>query len=450
MQAFVIVTFITVLSAAYLASRGWIPQPLVYLPELFGAVAAAIVVIVGTRTRFRFVDPIYWLLFGAILVLTLMGAIANHMEPGPVFAGLRIYLRAIPFFFLPAVLLFDDRQLRTQLAVLLFICLLQLPLTLDQRWATMVRGSFTGDYVFGTLMNSGQLSIFLVGATAIVIGLVLRRMISTKAVFILLLLLLLPTMLNETKVTLVAVPLMMATCFIVGAKPGERVKNTILAVVIAAVFLAAFIPIYDYFMKPKWGYGLVDFIFQEGRVEGYLDRGAKVGEYDGSSGKLGGLKIALTEVSRNPVNLVFGFGIGNVGESALGDQFTGYFFKLYNPFLETTATFVVFEFGITGLILLLLLFGKMFRDCLYVAHADSRFRSAIAIGVAGIVMTLLLGFFYHKMHENRAISILFWYLTGTVAAFRMRLAYRDSNDSPEIEAKGDAKEEQRSESLAKT
>jgi hypothetical protein len=314
----------------------------------------------------------------------------------------------------------------------------------------MVRGSYTGDYVFGTLMNSGQLSIFLVGAAALVIGFFLRGMISTKRVFLLLVLLLLPTMLNETKVTLVAVPLMMSTCFIVGAKPGERLKNTILAVVVTAMFLAAFIPVYDYFMKPKWGYGLVDFIFQEGRVEGYLDRGAEVGEYDAESGKLGGLKIAITEVSRNPINLVFGFGIGNVAESALGDQFTGYYFKLSNTFLETTATFVVFEFGVTGLLLLLLLFGKMFRDCLRVAHSDNRFRSAVAIGVAGIVMTLMLGFFYHKMHENRAISILFWYLAGTVAAFRMRLAYGDDTGSRKTSPKGKVQRDQYPESLLDT
>ena len=55
-------------------------------------------------------------------------------------------------------------------------------------------------------------------------------------------------------------------------------------------------------MKPRWGYGIVDFIAMEGRLEGYLDRGSEIGEYEQRAGKLGGLRVALSEVTRDHIN----------------------------------------------------------------------------------------------------------------------------------------------------
>lgn len=422
MQAFIISAFVIVLSAGFLVDRGWAPQVLVYLPEIFGVIAAIVVIVAGTRRRFRYVRPVYWLIFGAFVVVIVCGAIGNRLEPGPIFAGLRIYLRALPFFFLPAVLNIEVRQLRVQLLILLALSLLQLPIAAEQRWTTWARGAYSGDFTFGTLMNSGHLSLYLISAASVLAGFFLRKRIAPLKFCALLLLLLIPTMLNETKITLVAVPMALVTCFIVGAKPGEKVKNAYLAVIITTGFFAVFIPVYDYFMKPHWGYGIVDFVLMEGRLEGYLDRGAQVGQYGGESGKLGGFKVAVTEVSRDPVSLVFGYGIGNVSDSALGEQFTGEHFRLYETFLESSAILVVFEFGLAGFALLMFLYWKIFKDCVSVAHNDDGIMGALAIGWAGVVITMLLGVFYDNNHENRALSILFWYLSGTIAAYRMRYA----------------------------
>ena len=59
---------------------------------------------------------------------------------------------------------------------------------------------------------------------------------------------------NETKVTLFLVPVALFTCFLVGSKPGTRVKNVVVAAMVAVSFVAVFIPVYDHYMEPRWGY----------------------------------------------------------------------------------------------------------------------------------------------------------------------------------------------------
>ena len=58
----------------------------------------------GTRNRFRLVQSKYWIIFAAFSVIILFGIINNPPGSGPVLSGMRFYLRAIPLFFLPAVL----------------------------------------------------------------------------------------------------------------------------------------------------------------------------------------------------------------------------------------------------------------------------------------------------------------------------------------------------------
>ena len=137
------------------------------------------------RDRTRYAEPIsvrapaYWIVFGLLAFTLAAGVIVNGVESGPIFAGLRNYLRAIPWFFVPAVFAFSDKQVRTQLRVLLAICLLQVPVAIEQRiYTTGTYYGFeavTGDWTIGTLLDSGILSIFLVAAACVVAGLTIRR-----------------------------------------------------------------------------------------------------------------------------------------------------------------------------------------------------------------------------------------------------------------------------------
>ncbi|MEX2343361.1 MAG: hypothetical protein WD647_10615 [Steroidobacteraceae bacterium] len=418
MQFVIVAMILSVMSFEYLVFIGWVPQLLAYAPEILAIAASAAVVFAGVRSRFQYVRPIYWLIFGALGLVAICGAVANLLEPGPLFAGIRTYLRALPFFFLPAVLAVKERQLRVQLLVLLALCALQLPLAWYQR-ITMPPGHLTGDRTFGTLMGSGILSLFLICVACVLTGFYLRRRIPLWLYLTLLIVILLPTALNETKATLVLLPIGLMVTFYAGSARGARLKNMLLSVIVLAGFMAIFIPIFDHFITPRWGYGIVEFFTMEGRVERHFMRGTEMGDR-ATAGRLDTIMAALSELSKDPSTLFFGFGIGNASDSALGSQFVGAYFEKFSQFPTSTLAGLLLEFGVLGLGLVLLLHLLIFADSLAVARQDHGLPGALAVGWTGTTAVIMLCFPYTELIAMPVTSFLYWYFSGLVVASRMR------------------------------
>ena len=256
---------------------------------------------------------------------------------------MRAYLRAIPLFFLPAVVLFSPRQVKAQLLLVFVFAVAQLPISLDQRLTTFARGYLSGDRTIGTLADSGFLSVFLIGVAAVLFAFFVRGRLTRLWALILLPIVLAPTMFNETKASLFLVPVALVAVVVVGATKN-RWRRFMVASMSAAVFVAAFVPIYDYFMKPRYGYGIVEFFTMEGRVENYLTRDAEVGSYE-AAGKVDAILVPLRVLSRDPSLLAFGLGIGNVSDSALGGDFSGEHFQRYGHFVQSGVSVLLWETG---------------------------------------------------------------------------------------------------------
>lgn len=420
MQALILAMIFAVLGCEYLSSIGLLPRILNYSPEILAMVATAVVVIVGVKNRFQFVRPAYWLVFGALALAATCGAVVNLLEAGPLFAGLRGYMRAIPFFFLPAVLAVGDRNVRTQMLLLLLLSAVQLPIAWDQRMSEIY---LTGDSTFGTLMDSGVLTMFMICAACVLTGFYLRKRIRTGLYLLLLLLFLAPTMLNETKVVLLMLPIGLLTTFYAGSAAGTRLKNTVLGLIVLAGFLSIFVPVYDSFMKPRWGYGLLDFMTMEGRLEGYLVGGASVGDEAGKGRRFDGTFAAVAELSKDPATMFFGFGIGNASDSALGKQFDGEYYDLFSNLPITSFTYILLEYGILGVGLVLLLHWLIFLDSIRLARqSDGGIASIIAVGWTGVTAIFVIGLLYADIIPSNALSFLYWYFSGLIVAARMRSA----------------------------
>ena len=110
-------------------------------------------ILLGTRNRFQFVRPQYWIVFGALVITIICGILVNSVDSGPVFAGIRTYLRAIPWFLVPAVYAFSNEQVAAQLRTLLVVALLQVPFAIQQRMTSIEQGKATGDFTSGTLLD---------------------------------------------------------------------------------------------------------------------------------------------------------------------------------------------------------------------------------------------------------------------------------------------------------
>jgi len=420
MQALVLALLGIATTFGYLKKVGYLPEAAPFLLDILSMFVLVLVLVRGTQSGFRYVRPVYWIIFGAVMLVIACGAIANQVAPGPIVSGLRYYVRGVPFFLLPAVYAFSEHNVMQQLRLMLAVALLQLPISINQRLQNIrVHGS-TGDTTQGTLLNSGILSVFLIAAVLVVIGLGLRNVIKARTAGLLFVILIIPTTLNETKATLLLLPLSVLIVFLAGAKPGARLKAAIVAATAVSIFLAVFVPVYDSLIETRaYGTRLGDFFTSESSVSRYVYSGAQIGKAE-NVGRLDSIIVSLQFLHEDPVRSVVGVGIGNASRSQLGEQFSGAYFGVLGPFVLTSFSMVSTELGLFGLALAWLLHWRVFVDASAISKEDRNVFAGIATGWCGVVALLTAAYFYKSLIVYDSVTTLFWYFSGLVAAERMR------------------------------
>ena len=323
----------------------------------------------------------YPLLFGAFLFHILIGVVINDVDTGPIIAGIRYYFKYFPLFLLPAVFNFTDTQIKNQLVVLLALGLIQLPVVLYQRFFEYAR-IYTGDVISGTLGISSILSIFLVCSIIILMAFFIKKRISGRTAFILGFLLFIPSTLNETKGTMILLPIGLMAVVLTSVKTKMERQKMLGVAAAFGLFAAVFFIVYDQ-VYDKWGPdsgGLVAF-FSSDRVESYLYRGVEFSpdilkQHEGTGTFLSdstGTPIKLARIDRfiapfsilgdQPTKLFFGLGIGNVSDFKYLDyqgQYAsiGRFFEIENIMLSL----LLWEVGVGGTLIYFLLFYLLFTD----------------------------------------------------------------------------------------
>jgi hypothetical protein len=428
MQAFTLATICCVTLCEFTVQRLNLPTIFRFIPELLSGVVLLYVVIAGTVDRFRLVAPKYWLVCGALAFEILCGILNNDPGPGPLISGLRLDFKAAPLFFLGAVLPMTEKRLKQQLMLVLGLALFQVPLAVYQRWVVLSTERWTGDEVRGTIMDSGVLSMFLICVALVVAGLLLKRRISLVRFAVLFLLLLFPTMINETKVTVILVPLGLLVTLIAGSEPGKRLRYAGMALSLLVVFGAIFVPIYDKMeaYNPT-GYNIVEFFSNEKTLNNYLiSNGRGHSEGVGTTHFVhrgDAIIVPFQYLAKDPVLLAFGLGLGNVSPSTSGKNFEGRYFDVFASFLKLSFTFFLLEFGVFGVLLIGLLNWMIFSDSLVVSRRDDTIAGALATGWLGVVAIFMVALFYDPFHYFASVTYLYWYFSGVVCARRMALAY---------------------------
>jgi hypothetical protein len=426
MQIFTLILIVCVMLSDFLVKTFALPPVLRFLPEAMSAVVVVYVLLAGTRDHFRLVAPKYWFTFGALAIVIVCGIVNNAAEVGPMLSGMRFYLRAVPLFFLPAVLPLSDGQLKRQLKWLLALSILQVPIAVYQRWVVQSEGRFTGDDVRGTIGDSGILSLFLICAVLVLTGMMLRGRIRPLWYWILFFMLLLPTTINETKVTVFFLPAGMLVTLFVAAERGKRLKYFAMACAALVVTGALFVPIYNYTQEHNP-------YKNERDITALLTNQKALGKYLSSDvGGVGTTKdvrrgdaivVPFQFLAHDPATLMFGLGMGAVSPSNFGKNFEGAYYLLFKKFLILSFTFFLLEFGILGLLLIGLLFWMVYFDTLKVVREDRTTLGALAAGWSGVVAIFAIDVIYTIFHEFASVTYLYWYLSGVICARCVSLAY---------------------------
>lgn len=427
MKLFLMLIMCCVITSDFMILTFDLPPLLRFIPDMLSCVVIVYVFIFGTRDRFQLVAPKYWLLFAALALVIVCGIVNSGTGSGSIITGMRFYFRALPMFFLPAVMRVTDAQLKTQLKLLLGLALLQLPVAGYQRWIIYSAGRYSGDDVRGTLLDSGILSMFLISAALVLVGLLLKRRIGKLKFTILFFLLLLPTTINETKVTVIFLPLGLLVTLLLGAEPGKRLRYAGLTLVALIGFAAIFIPVYDMLEEHNhYKVKLVDFFTDEQVLNKYLttqgrNRGTGIGGTK-LSGRGDAILVPIAYLARDPVNLAFGLGLGNVSPSNLGKNFEGAYFRLFRSVLVSSFPYFILELGLFGVILISVMYLMIFADTLVVARQDPGLVGALAAGWTGVIAIFFLGIIYNVFYQFPSLAYLYWYFAGIICARRVELS----------------------------
>src|SRR6267154_246386 len=119
MHTLVILIMISITLLDFVAANTGAPAILKFVPEMLSVVVTLYVLFEGVRKRFPNVALKYWLVFGGMTFIIVCGILANDVGTGPILAGIRSYVRAVPMFLLPAVCDFTDKQKMQQMKLLL-------------------------------------------------------------------------------------------------------------------------------------------------------------------------------------------------------------------------------------------------------------------------------------------------------------------------------------------
>ena len=398
-----------------------IPRFATWMPEILAMITCLIVVLRFAVQKNLVIHKKYICLIVLYLTIIFIGIILNTTPVGSIIVGMRAYLKHLPFFLLPAVYDFSDKQFKGQLQFILPLLLLQCPLAVYQR-LFQYRGVLSGDVVTGTLDVSSALSITMICSIAVIFALYLNKKIGFKFFFITACCLFLPTTLNETKGTLFLLPiaLILPAFFFQGKGMSTKIKSFFIMALIGVLFFSAFVPIYDHFIKPTRAPDLLDFFQKEGKMKRYLYKGieARPGE-DVCRGDA--IVLAYKNLSQDSLTFTFGLGMGNVMPSYFESSLGKHTDKLQYGAPMLAVTYLFWELGLLGLIVYVTFFFFLFGDALLLKKSDDIFGS-FALGWSAVVAIMCLSLVYKNMIVYNLINFMFWYFSGIVAAraFRVR------------------------------
>lgn len=392
-----------------------IPRELTWLPELLVVWTSIVALFHFAFVKKKYLRPMYLVLIFLYVISAFLGALLNNLSIGEIIVGVRRFFTFIPLFILPFYYEFSAEQFRRILNFVLFLMIIQVPIALWQRFIQF-RGVLTGDVVTGTLDVSSALSLCMVSSISILFGLYIKKKISRKLFILYSVLLFIPTTINETKSTLLFIPIVFITPVIVLIKNegAKQLKRLISVFLIITISLCIFIPIYDYLIRDRWGYGILTFLTMENRLEDYL--------YQGSEGESGDyiargdiLSLSYKNLKKDVGNLFFGLGIGAVSKSYLSVLKNSEHEASKYGATELGFSNIFWELGINGLFFYLTLQIMIIKDCLYLSQYDNIFGD-FAIGWISVLTILFIGLFYKNTILFSFINMMSWLFSGILVS----------------------------------
>jgi hypothetical protein len=318
---------------------------------------------------------------------------------------------------------FEEEKIKKILFLLISLCFFQIPVTLFQRFIQYPH-LHSGDLVAGTVGGSGVVSLILVSGVIVLYGFFLEKYINLSKLLIISVGLLIPTTINETKITFIILPVGLIFSTIIYKEKNFflKFKRLIGWSVFTMVFFVIFIFIYNHYYGIRGN--LLDHFAAEVEGRGYLYMGEEKAEKKIESekriGRVDAIIIAFKAISQDLGQLFFGVGVGNALSSKLKFlEKPNYGFEKFWPD-STTISNILWELGFLGIISNLLLLFFILRDAMLMRF-QKNFLGAFCLGWCGVVFIMVINMFYVNIFYTDPLSLTFWFLSGIVASKRKAL-----------------------------
>jgi hypothetical protein len=391
-----------------------IPKKLTYILDLFPIGIFIYLLLCFAIVKKTIIPKKYVIVFIFYVIVLAIGLIINGTNPIGIIVGSRFYLKQLPLFLLPFVLFFTKKELANQLKVILIFVLIQTPIALYQR-IFKYSGVLTGDVITGTTGSSTTLTIIVLFSLTYLYALKLNDEINIKTYIVLSLWIFIAATINETKVTFLLTPfLFMFTSYLKKEVTWSyKIKRIAAGVLIVMLAITIFVPIYDYFMKPRTGFGIVDFFLKkDNELTKYMYKGTTERE---RIRRGDALYISIKEQSKDIGRILFGLGMANVVESGIYKMNQKQKKRLeYRPEMLAITT-LIWELGICGSIMHLLMFILIFYDSKKLKNSNHDGR-VLGLCWCTVTVMMIMFLFYTNYLRIAMVNYIYWYLSGVVVS----------------------------------
>ena len=420
------------------------------MPDGLSAIAVVMVIAQLTWGSRLSLPPRYVLLFTLFVLVVIVGWIVNSVSPGTTIAGTRFYFRYVPFFLLPMVFRFTDDDIKRIFGYLIKFFALQILVVSVQKFVL----GYPPDQVSGTVLVGSTLSFLLISGVCIALAAYLRNLLTLKWFLVLALALFYPTTVNETKATLILLPIGCIAVVLAGAgsKSGsETLKLLVKTGAFVSVLVVGFFVMYSLTLESEFGVdedgkagrNLVEFFTDPGRTLNYLytgeaslvDSEAILNRKDtkvfgqtvdpniveSRTRRLDSVALPYFILRDRAVWLTLGLGAANTADFSV-DFLNGQYTQIWDTVgSELTITTVLLETGFLGLLLFVIFLLMLMRDGMKVAKiSESGIQGALGAGLTGIAAMFILTLFYKNFIAFNATGYLFWFISGLALSNLLR------------------------------
>jgi len=371
------------------------------------------------------------------------------------FAGIRTYFKYVPLFLIPFAYAYSQRDLNILFRIVVLLALVQIPVAFYQRFVEYSK-LLTGDVVTGTfgVGGSGTLSILLVCCALVLASHALTGRLSILLSGLLSLVLLVPTMINETKIT----PILLAVGAIgvlFARRRAASVRQIVVASIAVLVLVGAFGVLYDTIYEGPAGLSYAESMSSE-QAYGYYRAEARTvrpnGEQRRFAARTERLAIGSKAVARfdslalpfesffpnYSFHLLVGLGMGNV-TSTFGSGANYLYIKEELGGAATTLTQLMWECGVFGAMFYLAFLGMITKDALVMSRRSPW--SSFATGWVGVCFVLFVTLFYQSIFVTPVLPMLFSFFSGVIVSQRASWSRFDAknvqqtNDDPVLDGR---------------